>query len=119
MDGVALTHLLQECCPGSESTHADATRRLCVRTEDDAGGRVWLRVEASASAELIRAIHSISGGIVHVDPSVRTTDRACDPWADQADEASVHEPLLPLEEQVLRLLAASSSNEEMATRTCP
>ena len=71
-------------------------------------------LKQSASAELIRAIHSVSGGIAYVDPSVRTTERARDPWADQADEASAHEPLLPLEEQVLRLLAASYSNEEMA-----
>ena len=71
-------------------------------------------LKQSASAELIRAIRSVSGGIAYVDPSVRTTERARDPWADQADEASAHEPLLPLEEQVLRLLAASYSNEEMA-----
>jgi DNA-binding NarL/FixJ family response regulator len=114
MDGVALTHLLQECCPEVRvlalTRHDDAA---FVRKMMQAGASGYV-LKQSVSAELIRAIHSISGGIAYIDPAVRTTERARDPWADQAGEASVHEPLLPLEEQVLRLLAASYSNEEMA-----
>jgi DNA-binding NarL/FixJ family response regulator len=114
MDGVALTHLLQERCPEVRilvlTRHDDAA---FVRRMMQAGASGYV-LKQSASAELIRAIHSVSGGIDYVDPSVRPTEQARDPWADQADEASAHEPLLPLEEQVLRLLAASYSNEEMA-----
>jgi DNA-binding NarL/FixJ family response regulator len=114
MDGVALTRLLQKCCPEVRvlalTRHDDAA---FVRKMMQAGASGYV-LKQSASAELIRALHSISGGIPYVDPSVRTTERARDPWAEQADEASAHEPLLPLEEQVLRLLAASYSNEEMA-----
>jgi DNA-binding NarL/FixJ family response regulator len=114
MDGVALTRLLQECCPEVRvlalTRHDDAA---FVRKMMQAGASGYV-LKQSASAELIRAIHSVSGGIAYVDPSVRTTERARDPWADQPEEASAHEPLLPLEEQVLRLLAASYSNEEMA-----
>jgi DNA-binding NarL/FixJ family response regulator len=114
MDGVALTHLLQECCPEVKvlalTRHDDAA---FVRKMMQAGASGYV-LKQSASAELIRAIHSVSGGIAYVDPSVRTTERARDPWADQAGETAAHEPLLPLEEQVLRLLAASYSNEEMA-----
>jgi DNA-binding NarL/FixJ family response regulator len=114
MDGVALTHCLQECCPAVRvlalTRHDDAA---FVRTMMEAGASGYV-LKQSASAELIRAIHSVSGGIAYVDPSVRSMERARDPWADQADEASAHESLLPLEEQVLRLLAASYSNEEMA-----
>jgi DNA-binding NarL/FixJ family response regulator len=114
MDGVALTRLLQECCPEVKvlalTRHDDAA---FVRKMMQAGASGYV-LKQSASAELIRAIHSVSGGIAYVDPSVRSTERARDPWADQPEEASAHEPLLPLEEQVLRLLAASYSNEEMA-----
>jgi DNA-binding NarL/FixJ family response regulator len=114
MDGVALTHLLHEYCPQVRvlalTRHDDAA---FVRKMIQAGASGYV-LKQSASAELIRAIHSVWGGIAYVDPSVRTAERARDPWADQADEASPHEPLFPLEEQVLRLLAASYSNEEMA-----
>jgi DNA-binding NarL/FixJ family response regulator len=114
MDGVALTHLLHQCCP--------AVRVLALTRHDDAAfvrkmmqaGASGYVLKQSPSAELIRAIHSVFDGIAYVDPSVRTAERARDPWTDQADEASAHEPLLPLEEQVLRLLAASYSNEEIA-----
>jgi DNA-binding NarL/FixJ family response regulator len=116
MDGVALTGLLQECCPEVRvialTRHDDAA---FVRKMMQAGASGYV-LKQSASAELIRAIRSVSGGIAYVDASVRTTERARDPWADHAGEASAHEPLLPLEEQVLRLLAASYSNEEMAVR---
>jgi DNA-binding NarL/FixJ family response regulator len=116
MDGVVLTRLLQECCPDVRvlalTRHDDAA---FVRKMMQAGASGYV-LKQSASAELIRAIDSVSGGIAYVDPSVRTTERARDPWADQAGEAAAHEPLLPLEEQVLRLLAASYSNEEMATQ---
>jgi DNA-binding NarL/FixJ family response regulator len=116
MDGVALTRLLQECCPEVRvlalTRHDDAA---FVRQMMQAGASGYV-LKQSASAELIRAIRSVSGGIAYVDASVRTTQRARDPWADRAGEASAHEPLLPLEEQVLRLLAASYSNEEMAVR---
>jgi DNA-binding NarL/FixJ family response regulator len=116
MDGVALTHLLHECCP--------EVRVIALTRHDDAAfvmkmmqaGASGYVLKQSASAELIRAIHSVSRGRPYVDPSVRTAERARDPWTDRADEAPAHEPLLPLEEQVLRLLAASYSNDEMAIR---
>jgi DNA-binding NarL/FixJ family response regulator len=116
MDGVELTRLLQECCPEVKvlalTRHDDAA---FVRKMMQAGASGYV-LKQNVSAELIRAIHSVSGGIAYVDASVRTAGPARDPWADQADAASSHEPLLPLEEQVLRLLAASYSNEEMAAR---
>ena len=113
-DGVTLTHMLRECCP--------FVRVIALTRYDDYGfaqkmmeaGASGYVLKQSPSAELIRAIRSVASERRHIDPSVRTTERARDPWAEHAGEASAHEPLLPLEEEVLRLLAASYSNEEMA-----
>jgi DNA-binding NarL/FixJ family response regulator len=116
MDGVALTRLLQESCP--------QVRVLALTRHDDAAfvrkmmqaGACGYVLKQSVSAELIRAIHGVSAGTAYIDPSVRPAEPARDPREDHAGDVSAHEPLLPLEEQVLRLLAASYSNEEMATQ---
>jgi two-component system, NarL family, response regulator NreC len=86
-----------------------------VRNMMQAGAAGYV-LKQSPSAELIRAIRSVAGGQPYVDPSVRTPRALQDVRADGAPNALAAEPLAPIEEQVLKLVAASYSNLEIAGR---
>lgn len=114
-DGLSLTRLTNERCP--------SVRVIALTRHDDKGfvrnmmqaGAAGYVLKQSSSAELIRAIRSVAGGQSYVDPSVRTAPPE-EVRADAPPNAFAMEPLAPIEEQVLRLVAASYSNREIAGR---
>lgn len=116
-DGVRITQTLTRTCPGTKviavTRHDDAAfvRRLL---EAGAAGYV---LKQSPSAELTRAVRAVAAGERYVDPSVRSArpplSRAP---AQTAPPGAPCERITDLEEQVLRLLASSYSNQQIAER---
>jgi DNA-binding NarL/FixJ family response regulator len=116
MSGVEVTREIRSTCPGVKviavTRHGE---RGFVSAMLEAGATGYV-LKQSRSDELIRAVRSVAAGDRYLDPALTRAERASAgagtrPPSDQRDEVPV---LNDIEERVLRLLADSHSNQEIA-----
>jgi DNA-binding NarL/FixJ family response regulator len=116
-DGAEATRRIRELAPGTQvivlTTYADDAS---VFTALQAGARGYLTKNASA-AEIRQAIAAVRRGEALLDPSVqrRLLDAlASNPGGIPAADAELPDGLTPREGDVLRLMAAGRTNQEIA-----
>jgi DNA-binding NarL/FixJ family response regulator len=116
-DGAEATRRIRELAPGTQvivlTTYADDAS---VFTALQAGARGYLTKNASA-AEIRQAIAAVRRGEALLDPSVqrRLLDvLASNPGGIPAADAELPDGLTPREGEVLRLMAAGRTNQEIA-----
>lgn len=78
------------------------------------GARGYLRKDVTLDA-LVKAIHTVARGEHWVQPAI--TERVAAAWPEPAASNAAHTPLSATETQVLQLVAAGYSNEEIARAT--
>ena len=116
VDGVRVTAELSEQCP--------EVRTIALTRHDDysfvtkvlTAGASGYVLKQNASTELARAVRAVVSGERYIDASVRARHPDSPAPARPRHPAVALQPLSPLEEQVLRLVAQSFSNQEIATR---
>jgi DNA-binding NarL/FixJ family response regulator len=112
--GVTLAQEMTRTCP--------QVRIIAVTRHDDEGfltrmlnaGAHGYVLKQSPSAELVRAIRAVAQGQQHIDSAVRRHVSEPPPPTLHNIDAAVSEPLTSLEEDVLRLVAATCSNQGIA-----
>lgn len=118
-DGVTTTEMLRPACPQmkiiSVTRHDDESfmRRML------AAGAAGYVLKQSSSGHLTDAIRAVSRGEQYIDQAVRRMP--VQSVVEQTSAVTRHEdasgdPLSAIEEQVLRLVASSRSNQEIAAR---
>jgi two-component system response regulator NreC len=112
-DGVKTARMLRAACP--------AVKIIAVTRHDDPSF-VTRMLEAGASGyvlkqslltELIDAIRAVTAGAQHVDPAIQPAPRARDAAAP-GETACPRQPLSPIEQYVLRLIARARSTQQIA-----
>jgi DNA-binding NarL/FixJ family response regulator len=116
MSGVEVTRVIRSTCP--------AVKVIAVTRHGEPGfvsamleaGATGYVLKQSRSDELIRAVRAVAAGNRYLDPTLTRAGRALPdaglrPPSDQHDEVQV---LNETEERVLRLVAGSHSNQEIA-----
>jgi DNA-binding NarL/FixJ family response regulator len=115
VDGVQVTEMITASCPRVKvialTRHVDGSfvRRLLK------AGAAGYVLKQSASTELTRAIRVVAAGERYVDSGIRGPS-AVPPASAPAARATNVAELTTDEEQVLRLIAAGHSQQEIATR---
>jgi len=113
--GVQLTRALAQACPTLKvvavTRHSDPAF-VTAMLQAGAAGYV---LKQSPSAELTRTIRAVAAGVRYVDASIEPAAENDAPAATASSSSNAPPaPLSPLEEQVLRLVAASHSNRDIA-----
>lgn len=114
--GVVTTKAVREGCPEAKvlalSRHQE---REMVRTMLDAGAAGYV-LKRSSSVELIEAIRAVADGRQRLDPAFTRPSGDEAVSAAAPEEGSPEPSLTPDEEQVLQLVAAAHSNDEVSRR---
>jgi DNA-binding NarL/FixJ family response regulator len=117
MSGVKLTEVILSIVP--------TLRVIGVTRHNDrafvagmlAAGAWGYVLKQSPSDELLRAIRAVAGGQRFIDPTVQGEGTTGNRVSGVGSETTgAHEPLTALEEQVMRLVAAAHSNQDIAAR---
>src|SRR5262245_16930646 len=113
-DGISVTQTLSATCPGlriiAVTRHSD---QVFVTRMLHAGADGYV-LKQSPPAELLRAMRAVATGEQYIDASLRVTPspEAAQPLpAAEPEPDIVREPLSPVEERVLQLLARPCSNQ--------
>lgn len=115
LDGVILAEEMRRSC---HKVRIIAVTRYddegFVRRMLEAGASGYVRKQSS-SIEVVRAIRAVAQGYQYIDPGVRrSAPDSGTSTASQLSETGAGEPLTSQEEDVLRLLAASNSTQQIA-----
>lgn len=114
MNGVEVARRVSEACPSVRvialTVHED---RAYVEPLLRAGARGYL-LKRSAAEDLVRAVRSVAGGGMVLDPAV--ADKALVERAPRIENAGASACLSPREADVLRFASQGFGNKEIATR---
>jgi DNA-binding NarL/FixJ family response regulator len=104
LNGFQATQNIKECCPQTRVVVLTRHTHEAYVHEFLRAGASGYVLKQSRSAELVRAVHAVSGGATYVDPALST-----------AMKTPMRGTLSPREEQVMRLVALGHSNKEIGS----
>lgn len=114
-DGATATRILTATCPQVRVialTRHDDPAFVTNMLEAGAAGYV---LKQSPSSELVRAVRAVAAGGTYLDRALAAAGRASPSSPPPPTPAPPGEPISEREEQILRLVASSHSNREIAS----
>jgi DNA-binding NarL/FixJ family response regulator len=114
-DGITVARAITAVCPDTKIIAVSRHTDLVFVTQMMRAGAAGYVLKQSPSAELLQALRAVANGHEYIDVSLKgapASDVAKAP--DLMGPAVAREPLKPLEEAVLQLVARAHSNHEIS-----